>query len=64
MWVKVRKGGVINWFANGEKGTTFYTSSKNAVVPAKTWTHVVGTYDATEGKVYGIHTFHLSMSVE
>ena len=50
MWVKVRKGGVINWFANGEKGDkTFFSKTNGAMVPGKVWTHVAGTYDANRG---------------
>ncbi len=52
MWVKVNKGGIINWFASGDKGTTFYTSTKEAIIPSKIWTHVAGTYDAATGKVH------------
>ena len=51
MWVKVKKSGVINWFANGKKGAKrFYTKTKGAVVPPKVWTHVAGTFDAASGK--------------
>ncbi len=55
MWVKVNKGGIINWFASGDKGTTFYTSTKEAIIPSKIWTHVAGTYDAATGKVHLDH---------
>ena len=51
MWVKVHKGGTINWFASGDQGTTFYTSTKDAIVPSKIWTHVTGTYDSVNGKL-------------
>lgn len=51
MWVKVKKSGVINWFANGKKGVKrFYTKTKGAAVPPKVWTHVAGTYDTANGK--------------
>ena len=51
MWVKVRKGGVINWFANGKKGDKmFYTKTKGTVVPPKVWTHVAGTFDSNTGR--------------
>ena len=49
MWVKVLKGGTINWFASGDQGTTFYTSTKDATIPAKVWTHVTGSYDSATG---------------
>ena len=50
MWVKVKKSGVINWFANGKKGQRmFYTKTKGTVVPAKVWTHVSGTFDSKTG---------------
>ena len=49
MWVKVHKGGTINWFASGDQGTTFFTSTKDATIPAKVWTHVTGSYDSATG---------------
>ena len=52
MWVKVKKSGIINWFANGKKGDkTFYTKTKGTAVPAKVWTHVAGTFDSQTGKI-------------
>ncbi|XP_047129064.1 uncharacterized protein LOC100201907 isoform X1 [Hydra vulgaris] len=50
MYVKVKKSGVINWFANGKTGDKkFYAKTKKTVVPAKIWTHVAGTYDSDSG---------------
>ena len=50
MWVKTKRSGLINWFANGKKGhKIFYTKTNGTVIPAKVWTHVAGTFDSITG---------------